>query len=46
MFAPPICRRSRRNVSRTELILCHNRLVGFDEDGGYPASIVASVASH
>jgi hypothetical protein len=36
MFAPPICRRSRRNASRTELILRHDRLVGSDEDGGSP----------
>jgi hypothetical protein len=46
MFAPPICRRSRRNESRTELILEHSRFVGFDEDGGFPANIAASGASH
>jgi hypothetical protein len=46
MFAPPICRRSRRNVSMTELILSHSRFVGFDEDGGSPANIAASGASH
>ena len=46
MFAPPICRRSRRNDSRTELILRHNRFVGSDEDGGSPANIAASEASH
>jgi hypothetical protein len=34
MFAPPICRRSRRNGLRSELILRHNRFVGSDEDGG------------
>jgi GNAT superfamily N-acetyltransferase len=44
MFAPPICRRSRRNASRTELILRHGRFVGFDEDGGSPANIAASGA--
>jgi hypothetical protein len=36
VFAPPICRRSRRNESRTELILRHRDFVGSDEDGGYP----------
>jgi hypothetical protein len=46
MFAPPICRRSRRNASRTELILRHKRFVGSDEDGGSPANIAASEASH
>ena len=44
MFAPPICRRSRRNESRTEPILEHNRFVGFDEDGGFPANIAAERA--
>ena len=33
-------------MSRTELILYDNRFIGFDEDGGYPANIAASVASH
>jgi hypothetical protein len=42
MFAPPICRRSRRNASNRELILRHGRFVGFDEDGGFPANIAAS----
>ena len=37
---------SRRNESRTELILRHNRFVGSDEDGGSPANIAASEASH
>jgi hypothetical protein len=46
MFAPPICRRGRRNAARTELILRHNRFVGADEDGGSPANIAASAASH
>src|SRR5215211_7641341 len=45
-FAPPICRRSRRNDSRRELILLHSRFVGFDEDGGSPANIAASEASN
>jgi hypothetical protein len=47
MFAPPICRRSRRNTHQdAELILRHNRFVGADEDGGFPANIAASAASH
>jgi hypothetical protein len=46
MFAPPICRSIRRNASSTELILRHNRFVGFDEDGGSSANIAASGASH
>jgi hypothetical protein len=32
--------------SRTELILRHSRFVGFAEDGGSPANIAASGASH
>jgi hypothetical protein len=36
----------RRNASNTELILRHGRFVGFDEDGGFPANIAASGASH
>ena len=46
MFAPPICRRNRPNASRTELVRRHSRFVGFDEDGGSPANIAASGASH
>jgi hypothetical protein len=46
MFAPPICRRSRRNPSRTELFYVDGRFVGSDEDGGSPANISASGASH
>jgi hypothetical protein len=46
MFAPPICRRSRQNLPRTELLLRHPGLVGSDEDGGSPANIAASEASH
>jgi hypothetical protein len=46
MFAAPICRRSRRNDSRLELIPGQDRFVGFDEDGGFPANIAASGASH
>jgi hypothetical protein len=46
MFAPPICRRSRGNDSRLKLTLPHRRFVGFDEDGGFPANIAASGASH
>jgi hypothetical protein len=42
MFAPPICRRSQRHASRTELILRHDRFVGSDDDGGYAANIAAS----
>jgi hypothetical protein len=34
MLAPPICRRSRRNASRAELVLRDTRFVGSDEDGG------------
>jgi hypothetical protein len=37
MLAPPICRGSRRNESRPELILRHSRFVGFGEGGGYPS---------
>jgi hypothetical protein len=37
MFAPPICRRNQRNVSRTKLVSRDSRFVGSDEDGGYPA---------
>ena len=33
-FAPPICRRRRRNALRRELIRRHNRFVGSEEDGG------------
>jgi hypothetical protein len=29
-----VCRRSRRNASRTDLILRHDRFVGSNEDGG------------
>jgi uncharacterized protein (TIGR02246 family) len=42
MFAPPICMRSRRNTSRTELILRPDRFVGSDEDGvviGFDGSV-------
>jgi hypothetical protein len=46
MFAPLICRRSRRKASRTELVRRYSRFVGFDEDGGSPANIAASGASH
>ena len=46
MFAPPICRRSRRNASGAELISPTVRLVGFDEDGGSSANIAASGASN
>jgi hypothetical protein len=46
MFAPPICRRSRRNALRKELIPRHDRFVGSDEDGGSPANIAASGVSH
>jgi hypothetical protein len=35
MFAPPVCRSSRRNASRTELILRPDRSVGSDEGGGF-----------
>jgi hypothetical protein len=35
MFAPPVCRRIRRNASGTELILRHDRFVESDEDGGF-----------
>jgi cytochrome c oxidase assembly factor CtaG len=35
MFAPPICRGSRRNASKEDLIPRHIRFVGSDEDGGY-----------
>jgi hypothetical protein len=45
IFAPPICRRSRRNQSRTERTLRHSRFVGSDEDGGYPANIAINTAS-
>ena len=38
MFAPPICRRRWRNNAF--------RSVGSDEDGGNPANIAASGASH
>jgi hypothetical protein len=34
------------NRMRTELIRRHGRFVGFDEDGGSPANIAASGASH
>jgi hypothetical protein len=34
MFAPPICRRSRRNASKEDLIPRHIRFVGSDEDDG------------
>ena len=44
--APPICRRSRRNELRPELIRRYDRFVGFDEDGGSTANIAASGASH
>ena len=30
MFATPLCRTSRRNASKTELVLRHNRFVGSD----------------
>ena len=46
MFAPPICRRSRRNASRAELILSRQSFVGSDEVGGSSANIAASAASH
>jgi hypothetical protein len=36
MFAPPICRRSRRNASRADLVVRGGRFVGCDEDGGFP----------
>jgi hypothetical protein len=45
MFAPPICRRSRRTIE-TRLILRHGDFVGFDEDGGSQANIAVSGASH
>ena len=44
MFAPPICRRSRRNASKAELIRPCSPFVGCDEDGGCPANIAASGA--
>jgi hypothetical protein len=34
MFAPPICRRGRRNASRAEPVFRDSRFVGADEDGG------------
>jgi hypothetical protein len=46
MFAPPICRRIRRNASGEELILRQDCFVGSDEDGGFLANIAASGASH
>jgi hypothetical protein len=45
MFAPPICRRNRRNASETGLNLRDDRFVGSDEDGGCSANIAASEAS-
>jgi hypothetical protein len=33
-FAPPICRRTRRKLPRTELIPPTSGFVGSDEDGG------------
>jgi hypothetical protein len=44
MFAPPLCR-SRRNEWSAKLVRRHSRF-GFDEDGGSPANIAASGASH
>ena len=44
IFAPPVCRSSRR-ISRVELIIGDSRFVGYDEDGGLPANIAASGAS-
>ena len=45
MFAPPICRRSRRMCQEQSRFSRNNRFVGSDEDGGYPANIAASRAS-
>ena len=47
----PRCLRRRSaggadETPRTELILRQRRFVGFDEDGGFPANIAASGASH
>jgi hypothetical protein len=46
MFAPPICRRSRRNASISELVSGIVISSDPDEDGGSPANIAASGASH
>jgi hypothetical protein len=45
MFAPPICRRSRRNERRLSEAPTQP-FVGSAEDGGFPANIAASEASH
>ena len=36
MFAPPICRRSRRNRREQRKFFKESRFVGLDEDGGFP----------
>ena len=45
MFAPPICRRSRRTLDNGAAFVDDRSFVGFDEDGGSPANIAASGAS-
>ena len=48
MFAPPICRRRRRNdaTGNTARYQDDGRFAGSDEDGGFLANIAASGASN
>jgi hypothetical protein len=46
MFAAADLQEKPTKRIRTEVAVRHSRFVGFDEDGGLPANIAASRASH